>query len=55
MSGKFLENYWKFSGKLLENFWKITGKFLQTKTVTSLWRADDATDTQAAVAMPVQR
>ena len=27
----------------------------QTKTVTSLWRADDATDTQAAVAMPVQR
>jgi len=29
--------------------------FTQTKTVTSLWRADDATDTQAAVAMPVQR
>merc|ERR1719266_2306802 len=29
--------------------------FTQTKTVTSLWRADDATDTQAAVSMPVQR
>ena len=35
--------------------WKMTGNFVQTKTVTSLWRADDATDTQAAVAMPVQR
>jgi len=29
--------------------------FTQTKTVTSLWRAADATDTQAATAMPVQR
>lgn len=27
----------------------------QTKTITSLWRADDATDSQSATAMPVQR
>lgn len=26
--------------------------FTYTKTITSLWRADDATDTKASVAMP---
>jgi len=29
--------------------------YTQTKTVTSLWREDDATDSQTATAMPVQR
>lgn len=29
--------------------------YTQVKTVTQLWRSEDATDTKATVAMPVQR
>ena len=29
--------------------------YTQTKTVTSLWRADDASDSNLATAMPVQK
>jgi malonate-semialdehyde dehydrogenase (acetylating)/methylmalonate-semialdehyde dehydrogenase len=29
--------------------------YTQTKTVTSLWREDDAMDSQTATSMPVQR
>jgi malonate-semialdehyde dehydrogenase (acetylating)/methylmalonate-semialdehyde dehydrogenase len=29
--------------------------YTQTKTVTSLWREDDATDSHMATSMPVQR
>jgi hypothetical protein len=29
--------------------------YTQTKTVTSLWREDDAADSQTATSMPVQR
>jgi len=38
-----------FYGKQGINF------YTQTKTVTQLWRGEDATDTKATVAMPVQR
>lgn len=29
--------------------------YTQTKTVTSLWKAEDATDTKAQVVMPTMR
>ncbi len=29
--------------------------YTETKTVTSLWRSDDASDSHVATAMPVQR